>query len=345
MGSIMVGHPDARGGRWTHRWILGLVVVACVWVLVGRWTEFEEVARTVADGQWEWVLAAALLQGVFYVLYAALYHCALETVGVMSRVRDLLPLWFVSLFINVAAPTTGAAVFVNDATRRGQSGARAAAGIILVRVADLGSFLIVLLVGLTYLFLRYDLRPYEIGAALILLLVISGWVGVLLLGLSQPDALRRLLVWVQRGVERLARRFKRPPALSTDWAERSVVEYSHAAAITARPRQLLWTLVVALTAHVVDLTSLNALFLAYHHPVRLGVLVAGFAMGVLFWVVTITPEGIGTVEGMMALVYASLGVPASRAAVIALSFRGLTFWLPLLLGFFFVRRVKWGILR
>lgn len=42
----------------------------------------------------------------------------------------------------------------------------------------------------------------------------------------------------------------------------------------------------------------------------------------------------------MTLVYTSLGVPTENAAVISLAFRGLTFWLPLVIGFFLLRRVK-----
>ena len=42
----------------------------------------------------------------------------------------------------------------------------------------------------------------------------------------------------------------------------------------------------------------------------------------------------------MTLVFASLGVPIERATVIALSFRGLTFWLPLAIGFVLLRRLK-----
>jgi uncharacterized membrane protein YbhN (UPF0104 family) len=42
----------------------------------------------------------------------------------------------------------------------------------------------------------------------------------------------------------------------------------------------------------------------------------------------------------MTLVYASLGVPASTATVISLAFRGLSFWLPLVVGFVLVRQVK-----
>ena len=123
--------------------------------------------------------------------------------------------------------------------------------------------------------------------------------------------------------------------------ERNTAEFTEAAmAITAQPALLMRTIGVAFAAHLVDLTSLYVLFLAFHQRVHFGVLVAGYAMGILFWIVSITPQGIGVVEGMMTLVFTSLGVPIEHATVITLAFRGLTFWLPLGIGFVVLRRLK-----
>jgi len=327
-----------------RRWLFWLLIIVFVWVVVSRFTEIEKLAGTLAQGQWEWVLAAALLQVVYYLAYTGLYQSAFYTVEVESRLRDLLPVMFASLFVNVAAPAGGAggmALFVDDAVGRGQSAARATAGTVLVLVADFSAFTLVLIVGLIYLFLEHDLKAYEVIGAAILLLIIGGLTGVLLLGLWAPARLRRLLSWLQRAANRLAGWFRRPTMLAEDWAEKNVAEFAEAAvAITAHPWRLGRTLSVALATYVVDLTSLYTLFLAFRQPVGLGTLVAGFAMGILFWIVAITPQGIGVVEGVMALVYTSLSVPAARATVVALAFRGLTFWLPLVIGFVLLRKVK-----
>lgn len=326
-----------------RRLLFWLLIIAFVWVVVSRFTEIEKLAQTLAQGQWQWVLAAALLQVIYYTTFTALYQSAFYTVEVESRVNELLPVMFASIFVNVAAPTggaSGAALFVDDATRRGQSAARAAAGTVLALVANFGAFTPVLIVGLVYLFLHHDLAAYEITGAAILLLIIGSLTGVLLLGLWQPDRLRRLLGWLQRTVNRLAGWFRRPALLTDDWAEENAAEFTGAAAaIAAHPRRLGRTLAVALAVHLVDLASLYTLFLAFHQPVGLGTL-AGYAMGILFWVVSITPQGIGVVEGVMALVYTSLDVPAAKATVVALAFRGLTFWLPLAIGFFSLRQVR-----
>jgi len=46
------------------------------------------------------------------------------------------------------------------------------------------------------------------------------------------------------------------------------------------------------------------------------------------------------VEGVMTLVYASLGIHRTIAVLVVLAFRGLNFWLPMLVGFFLLRKVK-----
>ena len=63
-------------------------------------------------------------------------------------------------------------------------------------------------------------------------------------------------------------------------------------------------------------------------------------MGILFWNISPVPQGIGVVEGVMALVYTSLGIQGFIAALIVLAFRSLNFWLPMLLGFILFRKVK-----
>ena len=190
-----------------RRWLFRLLIVAFLWVVISRFTEIEKLTQTLIQGQWQWVLAAALLQVVYYVVFSALYQASFHAVEVESRVRDLVPVTLSSIFVHVAAPSGGAsgvALFVDDAVRRGQSAARATAGILLVQIADFATFTLVLIVGLAYLYSRHDLTIYEILGTVVLLFILSGLTSVLLLGLWQPERLRRLLNWLQRTFNHLA---------------------------------------------------------------------------------------------------------------------------------------------
>lgn len=326
------------------RWIFWILAVIFVWLVVSRFTELEKLLQTLAGGRWQWVVVAAALQLAYYSTYSLLYQCAFDTVEVRSRARDLLPVMFASVFMNLAAPmggTSGSMLFIDDARRRGESPGRAAAGALLVLAADFSAFLVILVAGMVYLFVVHTLKLYEVISAIILLVLIGGMVAVLVSGLWRPDLLHLWMRSVQNIANRIGAVFGKPALLAENWATKNAAEYIEASlAISARPQLLGRTLGVAFLAHVVDLLSLLAVFLAFHQAVSIGVLVAGYAMMILFWIVSITPQGVGVVEGVMPLVFTSLGVPANQAVVITLAFRGLTFWIPFLIGFVLLRRLR-----
>lgn len=326
-----------------RRWILGLLVLIFIWLVISRLTEIETLAQTLAQGKWQWVTIAALLQILYTIVFASVYQAAFSTVQVNSKTRNLIPMLFAAVFINTAAPfggTSGSALFVDDARRRGESPARAAAGTVLVQVADFGSFLILLIAGLLILFTHHDLKSYEILTAGVLLIIIGGLSSILSLGIWRPSLLEKILKWTQRLVNRIGIWFKQPELLTENWGEETTKQFTDASlAISAHPQKLFQTFGIALFSHLVNLVSLWAVCKAFNQNPGVGTLVAAYAMGILFWIVAIVPQGIGVVEGMMALVFTSLGTSASQATIIALAFRGLTFWLPLLIGFILMRRL------
>ncbi|RME44495.1 MAG: UPF0104 family protein, partial [Caldilineae bacterium] len=326
-----------------RRGLFWLLVAAFLWIFISHLNEIEALVETLASGVWGWVLVATLFLILYYVLYTAVYQSAFGLIGIPERVRDLLPVMLASLFVNVAAPTggaSGAALFVDNAARKGHSPARAAVGGLLALVSYYAAFGVILLAGLGYLFVEDDLRLYQVVGSALLMLLTAGMGVLILLGLWLPNQLRGLLAWFQRWVNGLARRFHRPAPLADGWAEEHAAEFAHASeAVIARPGGLVRTLGVAMAAHGASLVGLYLLFLAFHQPVTPGALVAGYTMGFVFWIVSPVPQGIGVVEGVMTLVYTSLGVPSATATVVSLAFRGLVFWLPLAMGFVVLHRV------
>jgi phosphatidylglycerol lysyltransferase len=326
-----------------RRSLFGLLVILLLWVLISHLADLTRLLDTLLNGRWQLIAAAAVLQLVYYVMYSGLYQAAFDTVGVESNLRQLLPVVMASIAANVAAPSggaSGAAIFVDDAARRHQSPARAAVGAVLCITADLGSFVLVLAAGLAFMAGMHDLKSYELIGAAVFLALFAGLACLLLLGMLSRRPLLRLLHGLQRLLARLATLARRAPPLSADWPQRTAAELTAAAqAIRAHPAKTARTLAVALASHLINLSSLYAVCLAFEVPLRLSPLVAAYAMGIVFWVVSITPQGIGVVEGVMTLVLVSLGIPGDRAAAIAISYRGLTFWLPLLLGFLALRRL------
>ncbi|MEW5989243.1 MAG: lysylphosphatidylglycerol synthase transmembrane domain-containing protein, partial [Chloroflexota bacterium] len=276
-----------------------------------------------------------------------IYHSALHAADVPGRVRDLLPMTFASLFLNATTPlfgAAGAALFIDDANRQGRPVARTAAAMILVLLANYGAFTLILVPALVFLSWRQALTTLELTSAIILLLIVGGLLAVLALGVRWPILPQRLLEIVQQATNGLTRRLGRPPFLATDWAKVHAAEVKAAGvAMAAHPGRLLRTLVIALTAHLTSAASLFCLFLAFHQPVQLTILWSAYAMTTLFWIVSPTPSGVGIVEALLPLVYVALGVPAEAGTIINLSFRGLSFWLPVFVGFILLRRIAFRV--
>jgi phosphatidylglycerol lysyltransferase len=328
----------------TRRWVFQLLVIGGLWFAVAHLTEVERLISVFRDGRWAWSLGAAGVQVLYFIVFTAAYQSAFDTVGIPSRVRSLFPVVISSIAVNVATPAAGfggAALFIDDAGRRGYPAGRAAAGVLLALIADLTAFMLLLAAGLVVLFTQRALRAYEVVAAGALFVVVTGLAVVVLLGVWRPEFLRRVLSWVEGIQRRILRFFRRADMPAGGWAERAAAEFDDAAAaIAAHPARLARTTGLSLAAHLTDLACLYLLALAFHGPVGLGVLVAAYAMAILFWNISITPQGIGVVEGVTPLVFASLGMPIEQGTVITLAFRGLTFWLPMAAGFIILRRLR-----
>jgi uncharacterized protein (TIRG00374 family) len=326
------------------RWLFGILIAAFLWLIVSHLAEIKDVTLPLIQGQPVWILFAAMLQVLYYVFFAAMFKSAFYTVGMRSSILDLIPVTLGALFINTVAPTwgvAGAALYVDDATHRGESPAKAAAGTLLAQTADFSAFAIILTSGIVYLFMRNLLENYEIAGTAVLFVILCGLAFALILGLWRTTLLMKLLDLAQKGINDLAKIVHRNTFLPDGWAKRIATEFSYSAgAIEAHPKRLALTLSVAFVAHLINIASLYALFLAFDQQIGLGPLVAGYAMGILFGNVSPVPQGIGVVEGVMILVYTSLGIQGFGAALIVLAFRGLNFWLPMLLGFILFRRLK-----
>ncbi len=326
-----------------RRWLFWLAVVGFVWFLVSRFGDLRQLTATLGNGRWPWLLAGAAAQAAYFVFFAWMFQVAFSTVGVESRVRDLAPVVLGALFVNTLAPTggtAGLALYADSAVRRGQSGVQAAAGALLATVIDFFAFAVVLLAGMAYLFSHNALHAYMIAAAALMTLVSAVQVAGLFLALGHPASLRRALGFLQRVVAAFGRVVRRPSLFRTDWAETWTLQLATAAQwFRTHPTRIVGALGIGLLSNVVSIGALYCLFGAFGQPPALGVLVAGYAMAILFLNVSPVPQGIGVVEGLMTLVFTSLGVPNAPALAITLAFRGMSLWVPLLLGFVLLRFV------
>ncbi len=324
-----------------RRLLFALILLLAVYLALSRFTEVQQVVETLQRGNGWWLGLALVLQVAWLVNIAATLRMIYRLLGLETHLAHLVPLAISNNFVNIAAPSGGMggmALFITDGRRRGLSPARVTIAGVLYVLSEYFSVLCAVALGLVVLIRRNDLTAVEVGAAGILLIAALALSGLLVLGAASPPHFERVLLWAARTVNALLRPILRRPYLSEARAHEFAQEASEGlGALRTNWRAYVPPALLALLGKALLVALLLVIFLAFDQPVTAGTLVAGFSIGHLFTLVSPTPSGLGVVEGAMTVALSTQGVPLGAATVITLAFRGFTFWLPFLYGFFGLR--------
>jgi uncharacterized membrane protein YbhN (UPF0104 family) len=105
-----------KSNKLRFQWFFWLLFAVFVWFITRR-TEAEKLLHTLSQGRWQWVLVAAIIQAVYYIIYSMVYKSAFYTVEVESRLRHLVAVSLAVVFINTVTPTVGSAgIWICDET-------------------------------------------------------------------------------------------------------------------------------------------------------------------------------------------------------------------------------------
>lgn len=303
---------------------------------ITRFTEVQKIALTLQAGEFSFILLALLTGGLWIVCTGLGYRAVYHVLGMDEERGHMIVLGAAVIFVNVITPSAGAsaiATLIGDARRHDRPAARVMVAWALNLLFEYLSLLCVVTLGLAVLARRNTINWGEITASMILLLAALGLGTLLYLGMKSGDLLGRVLAWLARLINHLLR-----PIIHRDYLEEHrahTFAYEAAEGIATlrhRPKDLWLPVTLALSNKALLMLTLALLFLAFQVPFSTGTIIAGFSLAYLFVIVSPTPAGVGIVEGVMTLMLNSLNVPLEAAAVITLAFRGITFWLPLLVG-------------
>ncbi|RPJ24727.1 MAG: UPF0104 family protein [Chloroflexi bacterium] len=298
--------------------------------------ELESIARTLQHGNIWFLLLAALIQFVWFLVAGLIFQSLYHVLDMHDTVYRLSLLSASATFINIIAPSIGMggmAFFISQAGRNGQPIGKVTVANMLFLFLDYLAFLVVLTLGLIVLFRRNDLDPTEIAASAVMFAIAAGFGFLLYLGARSAQALGNALTRMARLVNRVAYPFIQRAYLSEARAQ----EFAHemASDLKSLPEKfhnLFMPLVYSFAGKVLLMCVLVCVFLAFQVPFSGGTIIGGFAIAYLFLIVSPTPAGVGIIEGVMPLALSSLRVPWSEAVVITLAYRGITFWLTLGFG-------------
>lgn len=325
------------------KFILVLFLFLGVAVIALSFGELESILATLQRAHPIFLILALGLEALWMWNVGFTYKAIFHLLGIEESRDRLTLVAAASNFVNIVAPTAGwggVALFAADARKRGYSPGKATLAGALFILIDQLAFLFILALGWVVLIRRNDLNTGEIFASLMLLGVASISAFLLYLGYRSQDVLGNVLARMAHVVNRLLHPFLHRDYLSEERAHTFAAEIAEGlAGLPEKPRHLLTPLLHALLGKALLIGILLCAFLSFDLPFSAGTIIAGWAIGYLFLIVSPTPNGIGVVEGLMPLALTSLRVPYEASVVITLVYRAITFWVLLAVGAWAFRRL------
>ncbi len=331
-----------------HLLYLTLAILFARFVYINR-GQLVEILAVVRRGVWYYLLVVVFIFGLAVQNQGRLYSSIYALLHLPPERKKLSAIFLVSRFMSVAAPSgglSGAVPFIQDARRRNLGIGTVLVANMIYLIVWYSTFTLILILGLLHLFLVHDLQWFEVAESIILVSFTALLVAILALAWLTPATLSAILHRITQFAARIAIRLKRPIPLTVAQTDALADELTHTIYLI---RHAGWGPALrpfgyALINELLNLFILFFVALAFGVQMHLGVLVATYSIGILFFLISPTPGGLGFVEGILILVMVSLGIANESAATITLAYRGFTFWLPFILGFFALRRLERQVL-
>ena len=313
-----------------------IVAVLAVAYVVVSFTEIENIATSLSKGNWPFLLLAFCIEMICLVNNSVTYRAIFRLVGVTENLKQLFLLSTASTFVNIIAPTGGiggVAFFIASARKRNIPSARVMVIGILYALYEYVSLLGVVALGFIALIRRNDLNAGELTAAGLLFLIAFSFGLLLFLANKSSDLLGRLLEKLSRWGNRMLYRFFHRDLFNPENARNFANELGEGiSAIRGSKKNLLIPLLFSLLNKALLITVMACIFLALDTPFSTGTLVGAYSIGQLFYYISPTPGGVGVVEGILPVALNLLRVPFSKALLLTLMYRGVTFWFPFVVG-------------
>ncbi len=316
--------------------IVGIFLCLGGMLFVLGFSEIQNIFASLQHANPWYLILAILLQIAWFVVLGLTFQSIYRLLGLGERLRRLALIAAASGFVSIVMPSAGVgglALFVTDGQKRGLSSGKITVASALYLLLDEAAFLCVLAIGIVLLVKHKNLSIEEVIASLILLAIAVVLALLLYLSYRSSTGLGNLLAKMARIVNRILRPILRRDYLSEARAHSFAKEMGEGlGSLPTKPYSLIPPFILSLTNKTLLMGILTAAFLSFNIPFTTGKIIAGFSIAYLFLIVSPTPSGIGVVEGVMTLALHSLRIQLAEAALVTLTYRAITFWLPLMFG-------------
>jgi len=324
--------------------ILIIVTFLSVGLVFLSFSELQQIIDILSHANLKFIFGALTVQLIWLYNMGVTFKSLYWLIEIKENSFHLAKVSTAANFINIVAPTLGVggmAIFITDGRKRKHSPGKITAATALFILFDYAAFICVLALGIIVLIRRDNLTNGEIGASIFLFFVFLFFTFLLYLGIHSEKRLGDFLAKLTRFINRLLNPFLHRPYLEEEKAYHFAEEIAESlVCLRHHKKRLLLPFVFSLINKALLILILFLVFLAFNVPSSAGTIIAGFAVGYLFLIVSVTPSGIGVMESVLVIALTSLNVGWNQAVVITLSYRAVTFWFPLAIGALAFRSIQ-----
>jgi len=314
--------------RWIMHGVLLAALAAGVFGLLPRLGGLQHDAAGLRHARPAFVAAAIVAQAVSLGSYALLYRRVLASLGARLPFRLAAQVTLATFLVSHLTPfgsATGTLLNVSTLETEGIAASTTGEAIGLTSLVSTIALIALFGTGFVATAGRHLSPGYLMAAGIALALVLCVLAVALLVG-AHPDiaarAGRRAATWarhVRPGIdpEKVAQASKRLVSLARS-------------ALTGRAFAESYGFATA--DLLLDLLSLDLMFLAFRYQPGFGPLAVAYAAANLASAIPVTPGGLGVVEVTLVAITAGFGAPRATAVLAVLGYRVVNYWLPLLPG-------------
>ncbi len=327
--------PQSRShNRLVTALILAIALLG-VYYLASDW---QKMRLVLAQADWHYLPLVLLFTFLSYAFYSYGYAVVAKMLDIAMRKRELVQVCFISTVVNHVL-TTGGLV--------GYSLRYLLMNMYKVSFKDvvssslfhvyLTSLDMLTLLPLSFIYLIFNASvPRAAVVGLGLMTLFFAFVLILFTGVVFFQRIRLPLIKLSAYLgSRVLRRDFLPWLTQLDQSLSSGTQ-----AIRRRPIMLGWIMLLTIADFICSVAAMGLIFIALGSPVKAGVLVTGYVIGILAGLVSLVPGGFGIQEASMAGIYALLGVPFAQAVLAAILFRILYYLVPYFLILPFYNRLR-----
>lgn len=309
---------------------IGLVILMAMVIVVGP----EHIFEALKTANINYVILAVMVQFMILALWNTRWSLICKSLDIPHNTFSLFAMTIVGLAINDLTPSGrsgGEPVRAYILSKKSsESFKKTFATVMGDKLFDTIPFLVLAIFAIAYLMFYLHLNiSFFILLLLALVLFIVLLAFIIYICINETGGILTI-EWIFRQLRRF---LSRDIDKYEEKAKSSLIGFQNSLRYLMNDRKLLvYATIISFLVWFLELFRVYVVFLAFGVHVSMGMIAAVFLVSTLIGIIPALPGGLGSIDGVMILLYSMAGISASISTAATLIERSISLWMVIILG-------------